>query len=100
MCATAYLNIIRPLIPRQVRSEVDGALIHTIMTGKLLGIRGQDDPVSTTPCRSDTVVAVRVGMVEVECEEAGSTFEDEDLVAVVFERDVLLCSRRRESAQC
>lgn len=98
-CAAGNINMgaVLPTVPFSRLGEEASALVNTIMSARLLGIRVQHNSVCPGHVDPNPVIAEALGRMEVEDEKAATSLEDDDLVSLVLERDV--CLRRLQPTE-
>ena len=84
------LQPILPPVPLHRRRKVLDRAIDSTMSSEILVVRREYDVIVSRPVRTDSIVRVRVGGVEIEDEEEVSSFEDDDFIRFVFQRNVRL----------
>lgn len=89
-----YLDVVVAAIPVQGRREELAVGQDVVEAAEFLLIGAQNDFVLSKYINTDSVVGVAVHRMEVEHKQQPSAFKREDLVALVFERDVRLCRGR------
>ena len=82
------MGAVLAVVPREIRGEEASLGIETVEATVLLGIRVENDAVGARLLNTDAVVGEAVGVVEVEDEDQAGALKDNDLVALVLERDV------------
>lgn len=83
-----HMGAVLAVVPRKVGSEEASLGIETVEATVLLGIRIENDAVGALLLNTDAVVGVAVGVVEVEDKDQAGALKDDDLIALVLERDV------------
>lgn len=91
---------ILPVVPSHRRSEMLYIHINAVVSTKPLLVARENDTVLSGYVHADTVVGIGLSRMQVENEEASCAFKNDNLVTLMFKRNIRLfgeLSARRAS---